>query len=90
MKRYWVDYSGYVQGVGFRWFVSQNARRLGLTGFVRNLDNGHVQVEVQGAPEAIDHFLARLQVGNGYSQITHTDIREIDVRTGEREFTVAF
>lgn len=88
MKRYWAEYAGYVQGVGFRWFVSQNARRLGLTGFVRNLDNGHVQLEGQGEVEAVDRFFARLQDGNGYSEITHVDIREIDLRLGEHDFSI--
>jgi len=44
--------------VGFRWFVLRHARRLGLTGYVRNLADGRVEVAASGALEA----LARLEL----------------------------
>ncbi|MGH7607098.1 MAG: acylphosphatase, partial [Gemmatimonadales bacterium] len=53
---------GMVQGVGFRWFVSREAERLHLGGFVRNLPDGTVEVVSQGdekALEVLDQALRR-------------------------------
>jgi hydrogenase maturation protein HypF len=55
MQRRRVRVTGVVQGVGFRPFVCAAARRLGLTGFVRNEGDG-VRVEVEGEPAALDRF----------------------------------
>ena len=57
----WV--SGRVQGVGFRYFVMQNAQTLGLAGWVRNLHDGRVEVVAEGPHEALDRLLAALRKG---------------------------
>lgn len=51
--RRWIV-RGRVQGVGFRWFVGREAKRLGLGGFVRNLPDGTVEVVSQGADDHLD------------------------------------
>lgn len=53
---------GRVQGVGFRWFVLQEAERLGLGGVVRNMRDGSVEVLAEGSAEALlelEHMLQR-------------------------------
>ncbi len=52
----WV--SGTVQGVGFRWWVTQHADRLGLVGHARNLSDGRVEVDAQGPAEAVAELVA--------------------------------
>ncbi|MDR1771695.1 MAG: acylphosphatase [Hungatella sp.] len=52
---------GRVQGVGFRFRTQQLARGLGLTGWVRNLDDGQVEMEVQGRDAEIDRLLDSLR-----------------------------
>ncbi|WP_460644498.1 acylphosphatase [Lacrimispora brassicae] len=52
--------SGRVQGVGFRFRTQQLARGIGLTGWVKNLDDGRVEMELQGREEEIDRLLGRL------------------------------
>jgi acylphosphatase len=54
---------GRVQGVGFRWFVVREARRLGLRGYARNLDDGGVEVVATGEAAALDQLLERLRQG---------------------------
>ena len=49
MVRYYLV-KGRVQGVGFRWFVQREAAELGLRGWVRNTDAGHVEVVASGEP----------------------------------------
>jgi acylphosphatase len=56
-----IVYSGRVQGVGFRWTARQIAQSHAVTGFVRNLDDGRVQLVVEGQPDEIDRLLATLR-----------------------------
>ena len=54
---------GRVQGVGFRWFVVREARRLGLSGWVSNEHDGSVRTVAEGPAEAIERFAAALEQG---------------------------
>lgn len=54
---------GRVQGVGFRWFAAQAARRTDLGGWVRNLADGGVEIAVAGEPGAIDDFVEVIRRG---------------------------
>ncbi len=55
--------SGLVQGVGYRFFVSRKAEGLGLTGFVRNLPDGNVEVLAGGHRGLIEDLVAALKIG---------------------------
>jgi acylphosphatase len=55
-----VFFSGRVQGVGFRYTVLQLASGLAITGFVRNLEDGRVQLLVEGTPEEIEKLMGRI------------------------------
>jgi len=59
--------TGRVQGVGFRWRVENEAVRRGLKGFVRNLSDGSVHIEVEGLEEQLNAFLEWCKRGPGYS-----------------------
>ena len=68
-RRYFV--SGLVQGVGFRYFTQDEAERLHLTGFVRNLRDGRVEVYAIGAPEKLDRLRALLERGPRGAMVRH-------------------
>ncbi len=63
MLRYHMLVSGLVQGVGFRYFVWQNALRLHLTGWVKNLDSGDVELEAEGSADKLDAFIKQVEKG---------------------------
>jgi acylphosphatase len=56
-ERLRVDYSGRVQGVGFRFTAEQLARQFDIGGWVRNLDDGRVELVVEGEPAETDALL---------------------------------
>lgn len=64
---------GRVQGVGFRHFTTQQARRLGVDGWVRNEPDGSVRVVAEGPREALDAFLDRLRQGPSGARVTDVD-----------------
>ena len=55
--------SGRVQGVGFRWFAREEARRLGLSGWVMNLPSGEVEVAAGGEASSLNRLRRALEVG---------------------------
>jgi acylphosphatase len=63
MSRLHVRVTGVVQGVGFRWFVRERARRLGLSGWVRNLPDGSVEVLADGEQGQLDLLMGELRRG---------------------------
>ena len=68
--------SGRVQGVGFRWFVREEARRLGLSGWVMNLGSGDVEVTAGGAPDSLERL--RRAVGVGPSGAMVDRVADVD------------
>lgn len=75
-------FSGHVQGVGFRYQTKQIADELPVTGFVRNLSDGRVELQVCGDQEDIERLIARIS-----SKMAH-NISAIDQNeSGEAAFT---
>ena len=60
-RRYVV--SGRVQGVGFRWFVEREAAQIGVTGWVRNCENGDVEITATGTREQHNSLRRKLHEG---------------------------
>ena len=70
MRALHVRIEGRVQGVGFRWFVREEARRLGLSGWVTNLPSGEVEVWAGGEASSLDRLRRALGVGPTGAQVT--------------------
>ena len=60
---------GRVQGVGFRWFVQREAAELGLRGWVRNTDDGHVEIIAAGEPDVLVELKTELHKGSRGSRV---------------------
>ena len=82
--------SGRVQGVGFRWFVQQEARRLGVRGDVRNLPDGRVEIRAVGAAEDVGRLLAAVGAGPTGSKPEDVVTRELSSTSSFEGFEVRF
>jgi acylphosphatase len=74
---------GRVQGVGFRWFVRTESRRLGLAGWVRNLPDGTVELRASGIAQflsALEQAIQRGPEGAEVTGITQVDVPRPDSR----------
>ena len=79
--------SGDVQGVGFRYRANYAARGLGLTGYVRNLYDGRVELEVQGDQDLISRFLGEIDAGS-FVHIDDIETENMPLDENERGFKV--
>ncbi len=61
MHRYRFRVGGLCQGVGFRWTAAHCARKFGLCGWVKNMDDGSVRLEAQGSMKDISEFIDYLR-----------------------------
>ena len=89
MIRKRIVFSGWVQGVGFRYRARHAAELLGATGWVRNEYDGSVTMEIQGTEEQIDQVLIAIRRGM-YIRIDHMDSRTIPVDPDERGFRTEY
>ena len=87
MQRWHVVFSGRVQHVGFRYTSLYIARSLYLTGWVRNLKDGRVEMEIQGNPSCLRRFLIKLK-SQPHIHIETTDIAVTEADENERHFKV--
>ena len=77
LKQLWkIQIKGRVQGVYYRGSTKAKADELGLCGWVKNLPNGDVQVEVEGSPEQLQHFLKWCQSGPPMARVEQVEQTE--------------
>ena len=74
-----IFFYGRVQGVGFRYYAVQKANQLGLTGWVKNLYDGSVEMKVEGQEELIDQLIIFLQ-NRTYIWIERIDAKKIPLQ----------
>jgi acylphosphatase len=88
--RYHFIVRGNVQGIGYRLFVSQLAKKMALTGWVKNCSNSDVAGEVQGPPENLNLFLERLKTGHSWAQVDHLFHEPITEKENEIGFQITY
>jgi acylphosphatase len=83
MKKIRAIASGQVQGVSYRMYTRQKARQLGVTGYVRNLRNGDVEIVAAGEDEAVDELIKWASSGSPSAVVS--DVR-VEIITDVEEF----
>ncbi len=68
-RRLHIIVKGTVQGVGFRWFVRKTARHLDVSGWVRNLTDGSVEIEAEQSPQILEAFQRTLKSGHPWAGV---------------------
>lgn len=81
---------GRVQGVGFRYSTVDQANRHGVTGWVRNMPSGQVEVFVQGPDVNVDELLAWLAIGPRLASVTGVEIVPAEPDTRVTTFRMRF
>ena len=88
MQRVRLTASGRVQGVFFRASVRDEARRLGVTGWVRNAPDGSVHAEVQGDADTVSALVGFCRRGPGASRVDALSVEDIAPVEAESGFLV--
>lgn len=81
---------GRVQGVGFRMFVRQQAVMNDVTGWVMNMPDGTVTMELQGAASAVEAAFEAMRAGNYFIRVARLDVEERGPVSGERDFSIKY
>ena len=89
-KRIHVFYSGYIQGVGFRYTVRNLAPTLGIKGWVKNLRDGKVEVIAEGNEEKLNIFLDDIKNEFPVRFIKDVDINWEEATREFKSFNIAF
>ena len=72
-----ITVSGYVQGVGFRYFVLREASKLGLTGYAENLPGGQVEIVASGDKGLVDDLVKAVRIGPRHASVNDIQLEEI-------------
>jgi acylphosphatase len=88
MRRIRAIVSGRVQGVSYRASTAHEARRLGLVGWVQNRADGTVELEAEGADDAIAALLDWCKHGPPAARVTGVDVSDLPAGGGYRDFAI--
>jgi acylphosphatase len=90
MERLHAVVQGDVQGVGFRYFVQRKAQQLGLRGWVRNNDDGTVELVAEGGRDELEQLKRALQEGPRMARVDRVETRWSAAAGGLRGFELAW
>ena len=72
-----------MQGVSFRACARDEAQRLKVAGWVRNLSDGDVEALAEGTPDAVDHFVRWCHDGPPHAEVESVTLSDEETATGE-------
>lgn len=88
MKQVHILVTGFVQGVGFRQMVKHEARKRGITGWVRNLSDGSVEALAVGPEEKLQELIESCKKGPFLSQVDNMHVEWEETGESFEEFRV--
>ncbi|MCR5834274.1 MAG: acylphosphatase [Selenomonadaceae bacterium] len=81
---------GRVQGVGCRFFVQSNAKNYKVTGWVKNMSDGAVTMELQGDAQSVDKLIAKIKLGNDWIKVNECEVNDLPVVANENTFAIRY
>jgi acylphosphatase len=90
LQRIYVIVRGTVQGVGYRYFVVRTAQKLGVSGWVRNLMDGTVDLEAQGSAVDLDSFVQAIQLHHPWAKVEQIQITNKPIVNISSGFTIEY
>jgi acylphosphatase len=87
VSAFFARISGHVQGVGFRYFCRRKAQQFGISGWVRNTEDGKVEVLAEGPPSRVEAFLSYLHEGPPHARVESV---EYEIRNPEGRYKSFF
>ena len=89
MKAIQARVTGRVQGVSFRWYAQEQARTLGVCGWVRNEPDGSVLLHAEGDDEAVDSLVEWCRHGPSMAKVSNVAVREA-THSGATSFDIGY
>lgn len=88
IKQYHLLITGRVQGVGYRASASDKGQQLGINGWVKNLQDGRVEMLIAGEQLQLEQMIAWAEQGPRFAEVTHIDISEQSVTGKLSDFQI--
>lgn len=82
--------SGEVQGVGYRYYTQMKAIQFGITGWVRNLQEGGVEILASGPKADLESFVDEVRRGNPFSTVNHIEVHETEKTESYKSFAIKY
>ncbi len=78
MPAFFIKIYGHVQGVGFRYFTYRIARKMGIKGYVRNAEDGSVEIHAEGDEKSLGDFLKQVSRGPISAVVTNVEYEQVN------------
>lgn len=90
MVRYHMIVYGKVQGVGFRFYTLQQASLFQINGWVRNREDGTVEIDAEGEAEQMKRFIDAVKKGPPFSRVEQVEQTQVPEKKNYRSFTIEY